>query len=168
MVRKIIYCVLFSLIISCIINKNEYKKPRFNKGRFSLQMNQGEENKVKNIISVDYIYKLDKVIDISENQELTDFKQIYLKFYENGKVAVFSEKTISEMNPKKADMGIYQYKNNKLYYEYFSYSPQAGYYKFTHELWIEDNKLFDKFGSTIRVFTKLSVKSYSNGTVPDW
>jgi hypothetical protein len=168
MVREIVYFIIFFMILSCTVKKNEFKKPRFNESRFSLKMIQGEENKVKRMICLDCIYKLDKVINIHFNEEFVDFKKMYLKFYENGKVAVFNEETIAEMNPKKADMGIYQYKNNKLYYEYFSYSPQAGYYKFTHELWVEDNKLFDKFGSTIRVFTKLSVKSYSNGTVPDW
>lgn len=169
MVKKIVYYLVCCFMFSCAMNltKNEYGMPRFSENRFSLKSNQGEENKVKNLISLDCIYRLDKVIDTQFNEKLVNFKKIYLKFYENGKVAIFTEKTIAEMNPKKADMGIYQYKNNKLYFEYFSYSPQAGYFKFVHELWVEDNQLFDKFDNTIRVFTKLNLTTDAD-IKPDW
>ena len=168
MVKNIIFCIALFFIFSCTVKKNEYGQPRFNESRFSLKMKKGEEVKIKNIISLDCIYRLDKVINIHFNEEVIDFKEKYLKFYENGKVAVFSTETIFEMNPKKANMGIYEYKNNKLYYEYFSHSPQAGYFKFTHELWVDNNKLFDKFGNTIRVFTKINLEPTSNKVIPDW
>jgi hypothetical protein len=155
------------MILSCTVKKNEFKKPRFNESRFSLKMIQGEENKVKRMICLDCIYRLDKIVEMTTNQELINFKQIYLKFYENGRVAVFNEETIAEMNPKKADMGIYQYKNNKLYYEYFSYSPQAGYYKSKQELLIENNILIEKNSYYTGYYEKLNLttKSYIR---PDW
>ena len=167
MVRKTVCFIIFFMILSCTVKKNEFKKPRFNESRFSLKMIQGEENKVKRMICLDCIYKLDKVINIHFNEEFVDFKKMYLKFYENGKVAVFNEETIAEMNPKKADMGIYQYKNNKLYYEYFSYSPQAGYYKSKQELLIENNILIEKNSYYTGYYEKLNLttKSYIR---PDW
>ena len=167
MVRKTVCFIIFFMILSCTVKKNEFKKPRFNESRFSLKMIQGEENKVKRMICLDCIYRLDKIVEMTTNQELINFKQIYLKFYENGRVAVFNEETIAEMNPKKADMGIYQYKNNKLYYEYFSYSPQAGYYKSKQELLIENNILIEKNSYYTGYYEKLNLttKSYIR---PDW
>lgn len=149
------------------LQKNEYGKPRFNENKFSLESIQGEETKVRHLIDLDCVYKLSKVIEITNNQELIDFKQIYLKFYRDGKVAIFEENNIDGLNPKKATMGIYQYKENKLYFEYFSYSKQAGYFRSKQELFIENNKLNEKDTYYKGTYEKIDLWSKTD-IKPDW
>lgn len=168
MVKNPFFCLILCLI-SCniLISKNEYGKPRFNKNQFSLRANTGEEVKIRNIIDIDYVYKLEKVTNITFNNELTNFKQIYLKFYKDGRVAIFDIDTIEGVNPQKAIMGIYQFRNNKLYYEYFSYSPQAGYFKTKQELLIKNDKLLEKSEDYISIYGKYIFLS-DKEIKPDW
>ena len=165
-IRFITMVMIFSLF-SCYPIKNEYNMPRMKKHKFSLTANIGEENKVGSIIDLNVIYKKIKVKNVKYNKELTRFKVRYLKFYKNGKVGIFTDKTIEEINPLKADMGIYEYKNSKLYYEFFFHTAQAGYVRHKAELLLEGNYLMEKNKEYIDTYEIIPIKQESI-IKPDW
>jgi len=108
---KYISIILLTLLSSCISTGkwNKMGRKRFSLSRFSLHANKGEEQKIKNMIDLNSIYK---EITLSPPPKENYTYQTYIyRFYKDGKVGVFSD---YNLDPMRATMGIYEVKNGKL------------------------------------------------------
>ncbi|MGV4477812.1 hypothetical protein ACQ1PV_01345 [Ornithobacterium rhinotracheale] len=140
MIKKIIVLTILSSFISCIyigIPKNEFEQYRYSKKNpflFQLKMRDGEEKKIESIIDLNSIYVNNYTV------QGRNYKR-YLKFYKNGRVAIYSGEKLpeGEFDPRKSRMGVYEMKNGKLYYEYFIYWIQSGHVKLRKEVFVDKN-----------------------------
>lgn len=123
---KYISIIFLALLSSCIVigKWNQMGRKRFSLSRFSLCANKGEEEKIRSIIDLNYVYKRETLVP-SPKKNYTYQTYIY-RFYKDGKVGVFSD---YNLDPRRAIMGLYEVKKGKLYIEYYWYSTQAGYYR---------------------------------------
>ncbi|MBE5318008.1 hypothetical protein IM793_02460 [Pedobacter sp. MR2016-19] len=122
MVRKIMAMAV--LLSGCQV-RTEYGKIRNTNA-----LKGGEvDTKVFSIIDTAKIYEQVGAIDTAHNETLQNVKQEFVKFYSNGKVATFSNydpNDVSSLNPRKADMGFYEYKDQNLKVRFFFKHPQGG------------------------------------------
>lgn len=124
MVRKIITMFLAILLTGCQIS-TEYGKVRKLTARKNVQL----DIKVFSLIDTTKIYEQIGAVDTIHNEALQSVKQEFIKFYNDGKVATFSKydpNDISSLNPKKADMGYYEFKDGNLKTRFFFEHPQGG------------------------------------------
>lgn len=159
---------MFFNIFSCIPVRNEYGMPRFNLNRFSLKANIGEENKVENTIDLTSLYKTEKTINTYLNQECVNCGLFYLKFFKNGKVAIFTKDPLFEINPKRSIMGIYQELNGTVYIEYFKHSAQAGDLRVKKKLYNDGVYLRAESSGYTTKYKKISLNSDYTLIEPDW
>lgn len=140
MIKKIIVLAILFSFSSCWyigISKNEFKQYRYSKKNpflFQLKMREGEEKKIENIIDLNSIYVNNYTV------QGRNYKQ-YLKFYKNGRMAIYNEDELPEegFDPRKSYMGVYEMKNDELYYEYFIYWVQGGHVRFRIEVLLDKN-----------------------------
>lgn len=127
MVRKICLCSIISfLFISCLAYKNEYGQKRFRYNRFTIEANTN--NNVYQLIDTTKIYEVISIEEINYKKKLGIVNKSYLKFYANGRLGEFygyNKNDINSLNPKKARMALYNYKDNKLIIQFYFYYPQG-------------------------------------------
>lgn len=124
MVRKIMTMAVAVLLSGCQI-RTEYGKIR----NTNAEKGKEVDPKVFSIIDTAKIYEQVDAIDTTHKETLQNVKQEFVKFYNNGKVATFSNydpNDISSLNPKKADMGFYEFKDQNLKVRFFFKHPQGG------------------------------------------
>jgi lipoprotein len=95
---KYISIILLTLLSSCIATGkwNEIGRKRFSLSRFSLHANKGEEQKIKNMIDLNSIYKK---ITLSPPQKENYTYQTYIyRFYIIGKTKCLKQQ--NEMSKK--------------------------------------------------------------------
>lgn len=167
--KMLLLFLVLNFLYSCNLmsHQNGYGMPRFHENCFSLKAKMGEEKKIERFIDFNCTYKLASVSNITFNKDLADFKQVYLKFYKDGKVAIFDSENVLELNPRRAIMGVYAYENDQLFYEYFSYSKQAGYFRTKQELWIKDGALVERGEDYVSTYTKQPLSNIDL-IQPDW
>ena len=117
------------------------------------------------------LYSLTYVWNLKDNQVLDSFKHRYLKFYANGKVGTFYFYNLSDMNslnPKKADIGYYNYRDGQLIVQsYFDHVQGGGYVK---EFFIKKNDSTIVFTNIEYVHTYKIINLPKNFLIykPDW
>jgi hypothetical protein len=124
MVKKIMAVVTVILLSGCQA-RTEYGKVR----KIMAHKNGSMDSRVFSIIDTAKIYEQVGAIDTTHNESLQNVKQEFVKFYSNGRIATFSyydPNDVSSLNPKKADMGFYEYKDRKLKVRFFFKHPQGG------------------------------------------
>lgn len=156
------YVIILVLLSACMVSRNEYGKRRYNINKFSIKINQGEEEKIKNIIDLDAIYTA-KIIYPKMDSYYHKSYQRY-KFYKNGRVGIFVG---DDLEPKKAQMGGYEVKEEGIYIEYFSYSIQAGYFRVKILLREKEKNIYGYYGNHIYIFKKEKIEGIFSDN-PDW
>jgi len=102
-------------------------------GRRRLMHIGGHQNIVSpeayGIIDTAKLYQIASAVAIFDGKPLNSVNQVYLKFYSNGRVGTFysySPGDVSTLNPKRADVGYYQYKEKHIEIKSFFEHPQGG------------------------------------------
>ena len=99
MVKIIFTLLIIFLIVSC------GHETIYGKRRFKINIEQIKQNKdfeVFKIIDTTKLYGITTAVHLPDSTNLNSVKQIYLKFYGNGKMGVFSyfnSKDVNSLNP---------------------------------------------------------------------
>lgn len=152
------------MLLGCGYRTDYYRKRYKNKNP--------NESCNTSVVSTYKLYKKISVKSLVDNKSVNDFNKIYLKFYTNCKVGVFYNFSINNaksLEPEKADMGFYYFKNEKLFIKTYFDHPQGGGFlteNFTvsnkgDTLILENDKFIDKY-----LEIPLSTKSLEYE--PDW
>ena len=165
MVIKLFSIISLLLTVSCVsrlTREQELKKLK------PFKLNKNTNNSVFNIIDTNFIYK-----PINDNTRLQYYSII--KFYTNGKVGsfvVYKNEKIERntFNPKRADIGIYNYNNgNKIVVE-FSTIRQGNKYLYRENVVCTKDtiKIIGEKSIGIFVKDKTIPKEWLEGWKPDW
>lgn len=179
---KIVYIILFLLLISCVYTGkvNDFNMPR--NSQFQVEK---PDNSLFSIIDTTCVYKLKNYYshkvgnkyDIQEvtsdyvDKTLTD----YYRFYRDGKLSVFINLNENKLmpfnfNPKSGYMGKYYLKNGEIYLDYYIVFEGKGK---TQRYSIESKgdsliiQLKGSFGGKILVKECIDVNLLKNQK-PDW
>lgn len=123
-VKNIIFIIVTLSLISCIGYRTDYYKKRIKHQQLS-----SEDCGILNLIDTTKLYKLVYIKNKEDNQEYPDFNPEYLKFYDECKVGDFysyNANDVSSLNPERADMGYYRFKDGKLVTKIYFDHPQGG------------------------------------------
>lgn len=170
MVKRILIVSLSFIVFGCFSLKTEYGNRRFKTSYFTVKENSN--NKVYEILDTNVVYKL---ILLKYNGLVTqnyNYRKYFLKFYDKGRVGkfdVFDIKDNNCINPKKADMGYYNFNNGILQVEFFHVHPQGNFF------YIDSMKLYkdsivandNKFKSE-SIHTKVLIPKEWKRYKPDW
>lgn len=170
MVNRVLICSLLFIVMGCFTLKTENGNRRFKTSYFKIKQNSN--NKVYKYIDTNVVYKL---ISLKYNGSVTqnyNYRKYFLKFYDKGRVGKFDVFDINDnncINPKKADMGFYNFNDGILQVEFYHVHPQGNFF------YIDKMKIFkdsivgydDKFKSEsihIKILIPKDWKRYN----PDW
>ncbi|ESU20208.1 hypothetical protein FEDK69T_30220 [Flavobacterium enshiense DK69] len=126
-IKQLIFFISICILISCS-HKNEFGQNRVN---FNLKrIKPNTDNSVYNIIDTTKIYYEISIRDnVGNPVSIPDYKNNYLKFYKDGRVAEFDNinfQDIDSFNPKRADSYLYNLKNGNLVIQVYFKHPQCG------------------------------------------
>ncbi|WP_394748096.1 hypothetical protein [Spongiimicrobium salis] len=125
--RWTITIVLAIGISSCITYRNDYGRKRFNCCKFTIKPNKN--NAVYKIIDTTKLYKIVSSEYLPDHTLNENLNISFLKFYANGKLGRFysyDKDDLTSLNPKKADLGVYNYAKGKLRIQTYFYHVQGG------------------------------------------
>lgn len=167
MVKKLIF-ILLIICCSCITIKNDHNQERFKISRFTIKPT--ENLFFYKVIDTSSIYIL---TDIYNNGSLNINIPQGLKFYKNGRVGKFKEldlkfTEITNLNPKKAEMGFYKYHNNRLEIEFMSNSAQSGNFLTKKEVLIKGDTIVSSYGNFEYIYVKKIIPKDFLIYKPDW
>lgn len=126
MLKNLITLLIIYLLFSCG-HETIYGKKRFKTSIERIKKNKDLE--VFKIIDTTKIYKINAHEYMVDNKNYNGVKQMYLKFYRDGKMGVFyffDIDDVNSLNPKMADMGYYNFINGKLTIQNYFKHPQGG------------------------------------------
>ncbi len=104
----------------------------YGKKRFKINIGRIKQNKdfeVFKIIDTTKLYEITSAVNLPDNKSLNSVKQMYLKFYDEGKMGIFyyfDSKDVNSLNPKMADVGYYNFINGELTIQSYFKHPQGG------------------------------------------
>jgi len=117
--------LLVALLTGCV-TRTEYGRRRLIK----IGAPQNNVNtEAYGIIDTAKLYQLTSAVSVFDGKPLNSINQVYLKFYSNGRVGTFysySPGEVGSLNPRRADVGYYQYKENHIEIRTFFEHPQGG------------------------------------------
>jgi len=117
--------------MNCLGYRTEFGKKRFNSSLHKITPNKNAE--VYKIIDTTKLYRIESSISIVDGTKLNNSGNVYLKFYAENKVGIFYDfdiNDINSLNPKKADVGVFNFIDNKFIIEKYFEKPQySGYLK---------------------------------------
>lgn len=165
---KTILIILMAALSTACVTRTQYGRRRLMQiGGHSIEVNSN----VYNIIDTARLYQIVSAVAVSDNKPLNSVNKVFLKFYADGRLGTFynyQPEDIGSLNPKRADIGYYRYKDNQLEISTFFEHPQGGG-------WIKERitKLHRDTlqASTEQVITKYKMLDLSPGFLiykPDW
>jgi hypothetical protein len=160
--------ILIAVLITGCITRTEYGRRRLTQiGSHRTEVNSSAFS----IIDTSKLYQIVSAVALADHKPLISLNKVYLKFYANGKLGIFYNyrpEDISSLNPKRADVGYYRYKDNQLEINTFFEHPQGG--GWVKELVMKSHR--DTIQSTAqRVLTKYKMLDLSPEFLiykPDW
>ncbi len=141
--------VLSCLLVGCSVSRNEYGNYRVPISRFSIQPNSNDS--VYQLIDTSSIYMqiggIDRetIKDSSGNNSLSSGKDNTILFYKNGRLGWFGQVDLKDVNsfePKRANMGIYNYGKKGFFASLISHSVQAGVFQVRYPISVKGDTLF--------------------------
>lgn len=123
------FILVLSFLLCACYHRTEYGKKRNKKDFSKILVSQNDS--IFKIIDTTKIYERVTVLSLLDNRPYDNFKKIYLKFYNNGRVGTFyyfDKDDIESINPKKADIGYYKFLNDDLIIQTYFEHPQGGGY----------------------------------------
>lgn len=166
-----IILLLTLLTASCVTYRNDFGKKRFICCKFTMKRNTN--NEVYKIIDTTKVYKLVSVLNIQDKDSsyLKEINKSFLKFYADGKVGDFynyDATNINSLNPKKADIGVYNYSEGVLTIQRYFYHVQGG--GFIEDRLKKCTADFLEFGDEdyTRRYMKIDIPAAFLIYTPDW
>jgi len=124
MVKKIFTIVVILFVFNACFfleYKTKYGRIRFRYYRFSIKPNI--DNKVYEIIDTSKIYNMVDLRDVyCDCKSIEIENNLYLKFYSDGRFGEFKnydENNISSLDPKRANIGIYNYDKGRIILQFY-------------------------------------------------
>ena len=124
MVRVLCFIIIGFSLINCS-KKNEYGRKRFDGNFYKTDVNPV----VYTMVDTSKIYQIVSGVSLPDNKPLTSLNKTYLKFYGNGRAGTFfsyNPKDPGSLDPKKADIAYYRYKDGGIELETFFEHVQGG------------------------------------------
>lgn len=144
--RKILIFTLLLFLTSCYYQRTSSGKKRYIVNLFKMKLVNNDS--LFKVIDTTKLYGLKSVLSLTDNEYVYPFKQIYLKFYGKNKVGMFYSFDIDDtgtLNPKKADMGYYNYIKGILTTKIYFENPQSEGYIKENNIIIQKDKNLIKF-----------------------
>ena len=116
---RLLLALLISVVVIGCVTRTEFGRRRLGKyGQIAT------DPRVYSIIDTTKLYEIISAVELPTSKPLTTVDKAYLKFYANGRVGTFHDD--KSLDPKRAEIGYYEYDGKALQMRTFFEHPQGG------------------------------------------